>query len=99
MALTLDRKAFIDILAEGQGDIGGGDAAAARRRLGHAAGDAAERCPATIPMSRRTATKPRQIMEKLGYGPDKRLAVKVSTRNLPIYRDPAVDPDRPAKEI
>ena len=29
-------------------------------------------------------------MQKAGYGPDKRLAVKVSTRNIPIYRDPAV---------
>ena len=28
-------------------------------------------------------------MAKLGYGPDKRLAVKVSTRNIPPYRDPA----------
>ena len=29
-------------------------------------------------------------MEKLGYGPDKRLAITVSTRNLAPYRDPAV---------
>ena len=29
MSLTLDRKAFIDIITEGQGDIGGDDAAAA----------------------------------------------------------------------
>ena len=29
-------------------------------------------------------------MEKLGYGPDKRLEIKVSTRNIPIFRDPAV---------
>jgi peptide/nickel transport system substrate-binding protein len=29
-------------------------------------------------------------MEKQGYGPDKRLQVKVSTRNIPPYRDPAV---------
>jgi hypothetical protein len=29
-------------------------------------------------------------MQKLGYGPDKRLALKVSTRNIPPYRDPAV---------
>jgi peptide/nickel transport system substrate-binding protein len=29
-------------------------------------------------------------MEKLGYGPDKRLKIKVSTRNLATYRDPAV---------
>jgi peptide/nickel transport system substrate-binding protein len=32
----------------------------------------------------------RKIMQKLGYGPDKRLATTVSTRNLPPYRDPAV---------
>jgi peptide/nickel transport system substrate-binding protein len=31
----------------------------------------------------------RAIMAKLGYGPDKRLAVTVSTRNIPAYRDPA----------
>jgi peptide/nickel transport system substrate-binding protein len=32
----------------------------------------------------------RKIMEKLGYGPDKHLEVKVSTRNVASYRDPAV---------
>lgn len=29
-------------------------------------------------------------MERLGYGPDKRVAVTVSTRNVAGYRDPAV---------
>jgi peptide/nickel transport system substrate-binding protein len=29
-------------------------------------------------------------MEKLGYGPDNRLKIKVSARNTPFYRDPAV---------
>jgi peptide/nickel transport system substrate-binding protein len=29
-------------------------------------------------------------MEKAGYGPNNRLAVKVSTRNIPPYRDPAI---------
>ena len=29
-------------------------------------------------------------MEGLGYGPDKPLKIKVSTRNIAIYRDPAV---------
>src|SRR3546814_7842484 len=29
-------------------------------------------------------------MQEAGYGPDKRLSVKVSTRNIEIYRDPAV---------
>jgi hypothetical protein len=37
MALSLDRKAIIDTLAEGYGDIGG-DVAAARRPVGHAPG-------------------------------------------------------------
>jgi len=32
----------------------------------------------------------RAIMQKLGYGPDKRLPITVSTRNIPPYRDPAV---------
>ena len=34
--------------------------------------------------------KARAIMKKLGYGPDNRLPLKVSTRNVAIYRDPAV---------
>ena len=32
----------------------------------------------------------RKIMIEAGYGPDKRLAVKVSVRNTPPFRDPAV---------
>ena len=35
-------------------------------------------------------TEAREIMEKHGYGPDKRLTVKISTRNIAQYRDPAV---------
>jgi len=32
----------------------------------------------------------RELMEKLGYGPEKRLALTLSSRNIPAYRDPAV---------
>ena len=32
----------------------------------------------------------RQLMQKLGYGPDKTLNIKVTTRDWSIYRDPAV---------
>ena len=39
----------------------------------------------------------RKIMEGLGYGPANPLKVKVSTRNIPLYRDPAVHPHRPAQ--
>jgi peptide/nickel transport system substrate-binding protein len=42
-----------------------------------------------IPMLRRTG-QARKIMEKLGYGPNKHLETKVSTRNIPSWRDPAV---------
>jgi peptide/nickel transport system substrate-binding protein len=34
--------------------------------------------------------KARALMRKEGYGPDNRLKVEVSTRNIAIYRDPAV---------
>ena len=32
----------------------------------------------------------RKLMEKHGYGPDNRLRIKVATRNIAQYRDPAV---------
>jgi ABC-type transport system substrate-binding protein len=32
----------------------------------------------------------REMMKRLGYGPDKRLAIKVAARNIANYRDPAV---------
>jgi peptide/nickel transport system substrate-binding protein len=32
----------------------------------------------------------REIMQKLGYGPDKKLELNVSTRNVATFRDPAV---------
>jgi peptide/nickel transport system substrate-binding protein len=35
-------------------------------------------------------TQARKLMEGLGYGPDKPLKVKVSTRNIATYRDAAV---------
>jgi ABC-type transport system substrate-binding protein len=41
----------------------------------------------------------REIMQKLGYGPDKRLAIKVSTRDIPPYRDPAVILTDQLKEV
>jgi peptide/nickel transport system substrate-binding protein len=32
----------------------------------------------------------REMMKKLSYGPDKPLSIKISTRDVPPYRDPAV---------
>jgi peptide/nickel transport system substrate-binding protein len=41
----------------------------------------------------------RKLMENHGYGPDKRLRVKVATRNIAQYRDPAVILIDPMEEI
>ena len=35
-------------------------------------------------------TEGRQIMRQTGYGPDKMLKIKVTTRDLPVFRDTAV---------
>ncbi len=46
--------------------------------------------PGYDPDVKKNRQQARAIMEKLGYGPNKRLKVKVSTRDLPTYRSPAV---------
>ncbi len=49
-----------------------------------------ETLPGYGPDVAKNRAEAREIMKKLGYGPDKRLAVTVSTRDAPAYRDPAV---------
>src|SRR5215471_1665901 len=46
--------------------------------------------PGYDPDVQKNRAEARGIMEKFGYGPDKRLPVKVSERNIAIFRDPAV---------
>jgi peptide/nickel transport system substrate-binding protein len=89
MALSLDRKAFIDILGEGQGAIGGAMLPPPEGVWGMPLEilSTLRGYDPDVPKNRAEA---RQIMQKLGFGPDKRLAVTVSTRNVPVYRDPAV---------
>jgi peptide/nickel transport system substrate-binding protein len=89
VSLTLDRQAFLDIIADGQGSIGGimqpppeglwGMPAHAMRNL-----------PGYHPDVASSRAKAREIMETLGYGPNNRLKVTLSTRNIAPYRDPAV---------
>jgi peptide/nickel transport system substrate-binding protein len=89
MGLSLDRKAFIDILSEGQGDIGGVLQPPPAGLWGMPA-EMLRELPGYDPDVQKNRTQARQLMEKNGYGPDKRLKVKVTTRDLPFYRDPAV---------
>src|SRR6202047_3599995 len=89
MALALDRKAFVSILFEGQGDIGGTMQPAPEGFWGMPK-DMLETIPGYGPDVNANREAARKLMQKAGYGPDKHLAVKVSTRNIPVYRDPAV---------
>ena len=89
MSLTLDRKAFIDIITEGQGDIGG-TMLPAPEGVWSMPPAILTTLPGYDPDVAKNRTEARNIMQKLGYGPDKRLAVTVSTRNIPPYRDAAV---------
>src|SRR5437868_11086931 len=89
MALTLDRKAFIDIIADGQGDIGG-TMLPAPEGVWSMPREMLQTLPGYDSDVAKSRAKAREIVQKLGYGPDKRLAVTVSTRNIPPYRDAAV---------
>jgi peptide/nickel transport system substrate-binding protein len=89
MALTLDRKAFIDIVGEGAGDIGG----VLQPQPGGLWGlppDILKTLPGFDPDVAKNRAEARQIMEKLGYGPNNRLKLKITTRDLQNYRVPAV---------
>ena len=88
MALSLDRKAFMDILNEGQGQMSGALLPPPDGQWGLTPemlksitgyGDVAK-----------ARDEARALMKQAGYGPDKPLKIKVSTRNIATFRDPAV---------
>jgi peptide/nickel transport system substrate-binding protein len=87
--LSLDRRAFVDTLTLGKGDIGGAMLPPPEGVWGMPP-DMLKTLPGYDPDVQKNRADAHQIMKKLGYGPDKRLAVTVSTRNVPPYRDPAV---------
>jgi peptide/nickel transport system substrate-binding protein len=98
MSLTLDRKSFIDIITAGEGEIGGAMQPAPSGLWGMPA-DMLKTLPGYDPDIQKNRAQARNIMEKLGYGPDKRRAITVSTRNIAGYRDPAVIVIDQLKEI
>jgi peptide/nickel transport system substrate-binding protein len=87
LALTLDRKAFIDILSEGESSMGG----VMQPPPSGVWGMPPEMLKTIIGYDNVAANreKGRALMKEAGYGPDKRLKVKVSTRNIATFRDPA----------
>ncbi len=89
MVLSIDRSEFVKILGHGLYDVGGhllpppeGVWGMPKEFLKTVAGYGPD-----IEANRAEA---RKIMKGLGYGPNNLLKVTVSTRNIAIYRDPAV---------
>jgi peptide/nickel transport system substrate-binding protein len=70
LALALDRKSFIDILAEGQGDIGGAILLPPAGVWGMPP-DFLATVPGYAPDVAKNRAEAREIMTGLGYGPDK----------------------------
>ena len=89
MALSLDRKVFIDILSEGQADPGGAMLPPPEGVWGMPV-EMLRTLPGYGTDVERNREEAQKIMRGLGYGPDKRIKVKVATRNIAPYRDPAV---------
>ena len=88
MALALDRKAFIDILGQGEGMLGGALLPPPEGVWGMKP-DMLATLPGYGDDARKNREEAKAIMHRLGYGPDNRLPLKVSVRNLAVYRDPA----------
>jgi peptide/nickel transport system substrate-binding protein len=89
MALSIDRQAFVDTIAQGEGQIGGVLQPPPAGLWGMPP-DEVKQLPGYDPDVEKNRTEGRQIMRQLGYGPDKHLDIKVTTRNIQLYRDPAV---------
>ena len=89
VALAIDRKSFDDILGQGKLGLSG-----AMQPLPEGAWGMPEEMLRSLPGYgadiEKNAADARAIMQGLGYGPDKLLKLKVSTRDIAIYRDPAV---------
>jgi ABC-type transport system substrate-binding protein len=89
MALALDRQAFIDILTEGKAQMGAAMLPAPEGLWGMPKEELAK-LPGYAADVAGNQAQAQKIMAGLGYGPSKPLKVKVSVRNIAIYRDPAV---------
>jgi peptide/nickel transport system substrate-binding protein len=89
MALAIDRQAFIDILTEGKGTTGGAMLPGPEGLWGMPK-DVLEKMTGYGPDVAKNQEEARKIMTELGFSANNTLKVKVSTRDIAIYRDPAV---------
>jgi peptide/nickel transport system substrate-binding protein len=89
MALTLDRKAFVDTLTGGQGKIGAAMMPPPEGVWGMPA-DMLRTLPGYDPDVHKSRGEARKLMERLGYGSDKRLSLTIGIRNIPFLRDSGI---------
>jgi peptide/nickel transport system substrate-binding protein len=89
VAMTLDRKAYVDILTQGQGDIGTAMQPGPEGRWGLPP-EVQRQLPGYDPDVAKSREKARAVMTAKGYSATKPLKLKVATRNLPTYRDASV---------
>jgi peptide/nickel transport system substrate-binding protein len=89
LSLALDRKAFIDILNQGDALEGG-----TMQPLKDGIWGMPEEMLRSVPGYGGSVDKNREearaLMKKAGYGPDKHLKLKIATRGISLYKDPAV---------
>jgi len=98
LVLALDRKAFIDILNQGDAQVGGTMQPVTDGVWG-LPNDVLEAIPGYGSDVEKNRKQARVLMEKAGYGPNNRLKLKISTRAISLYKDPAVILASQLKEI
>jgi peptide/nickel transport system substrate-binding protein len=98
LQLAIDRKAFVDIINQGDAELGGTMQPPPDGVWGLPK-EIYEAVPGYGPDVQKNREEARAIMKKLGYGPDKHLALKIATRGISLYKDPAVILASQLKEI
>jgi peptide/nickel transport system substrate-binding protein len=89
MSLALDRKPFNTILMEANARMGGAMLPQPQGEWGMPA-EMQNSLAGYAPDNEKNLAEAQAIMQKLGYSEAKPLQIKIQTRNLPTYRDPAV---------
>jgi peptide/nickel transport system substrate-binding protein len=98
LALAIDRKAFIDIINQGDAQQGGTMQPTTDGVWGMP-NEMYSAVPGYGPDVAQNREQARAIMKKSGYGPDKHLKLKIATRGISLYKDPAVILASQLKEI
>jgi peptide/nickel transport system substrate-binding protein len=98
MTLAIDREAFSTIINGGVRHIGATMLPPPNGVWGMPE-EMLKTLPGYDPDVAKNRAEARKIMEKLGYGPDKPLVTKLSTRDIPAWRQPAVLLNSQLKEI